>query len=235
LTHSKTGRDVWLEMNTRMLPVVDSACEILGVARDVTESRVATSRLRRMLDGTVRIASRISEVRDPYTAGHERRVTEVACAIGCQLDLTSDQLEGLRISALLHDIGKVAIPAEILARPGKLADHEFQLIKVHPKTAFELLQDIEFPWPVARIILQHHERMDGSGYPAGLKGDNIFLEARIIGVADTVEAMASHRPYRPALGVEAALDEIRSGSGVRYDANVVTACEEVLRSGEIKL
>ena len=140
------------------------------------------------------------------------------------MGLTDDQVEGVRITASLHDIGKIGVPAEILSKPGRLIDIEFNLIKNHPQTGYELLKDIEFPWPVAQIVLQHHERMDGSGYPQGLKSEDILLEARILAVADVVEAMASHRPYRAALGIEAALEEISKNEGILYDAEVVDAC-----------
>jgi putative nucleotidyltransferase with HDIG domain len=162
--------------------------------------------------------------RDPYLTGHQRRVTELACAIARKMGLPQDRIDGVRVAGLLHDLGKIAIPGEILSKPGRLSALEMGLICTHPEVGNRILQRIPFPWPVAQSIYQHHERMDGSGYPKGLGGEEILLEARILAVADVVEAMASHRPYRPALGVEAALAEIRRDDGRLYDREVVDAC-----------
>ena len=170
-------------------------------------------------------------LRDPYTAAHERRVTVLAAAIAVELGLDEEAREGLAFAGEVHDIGKIAVPAEILSKPGALNVEEFALIKRHPEVGLELLGAIHFRQPVAEIVVQHHERMDGSGYPEGLKGDEIMLEARIIAVADVVEAMASHRPYRQTLGIDAALAEVRGGAGTRYDAEVVAACERVIAAG----
>ena len=175
--------------------------------------------------------ARTVEVRDPYTAGHQRRVGELAAAMALQMGLGEQAAEGLRVGGMLHDAGKIKIPAEILAKPGLLSTTEFELIKVHAQAGFEILAPIHFPWPVAEMARQHHERQDGSGYPRGLAGEDILPEARILAVADVVEAMASHRPYRPALGLEAALAEVRSGAGVRFDAAAVAACERVFARG----
>ncbi|MFH2140631.1 MAG: bacteriohemerythrin [Pseudomonadota bacterium] len=172
----------------------------------------------------VGLATTMSEMRDPYTVGHERRVAEIAVAIGREMGLDESQLEGIRIGASLHDLGKISIPAEILGKPGRLSDIEYSMIKSHPVSGYNILKDVGFPWPVDKIALQHHERMDGSGYPSGLKGDEILLEARIVAVADVVEAMHSHRPYRPGLGIAAALEEIRRGRGVAFDPAVVDSC-----------
>ena len=166
-------------------------------------------------------------IRDPYTAGHQRRVTKLACAIAKEIGLTKEQIEGLRVAAIIHDIGKINIASEILSKPGRLTKLEFEMIKTHPQTGYEILKEIEFPWPVAQIVLQHHERMNGSGYPQGLSGKDILIEARILGVADVVEAMASYRPYRPALGIDKALEEILNNKGVLYDPDVVDACLKV--------
>ena len=182
------------------------------------------SQLEQLLMQTVGLATSISEMRDPYTAGHERRVAQIAEAIGRELGLDADRLEGLRIGGYLHDVGKIRVPTEILSKPGRLNDNEYRLIQQHARDGFELLKDVAFPWPVAQMALQHHERWDGSGYPQGLKGEAILPEARILAVADVIESMASHRPYRPAIGLEAALAEIEAGSGSRYDPAVVTAC-----------
>jgi len=184
---------------------------------------------------TVEVATTLSEMRDPYTAGHERRVGEIAAAIGVELGLDEQRVEGLRVAGHLHDIGKITIPAEILSKPGKLSKIEYQLIQGHPQSAFDVLKDVELPWPVAQVALQHHERMDGSGYPQGLKGDAILLEARIMAVADVVEAMASHRPYRPALGIDKALAEIERGRGTIYDADVADVCLRLFRGKGYRL
>ncbi len=170
----------------------------------------------------------VVETRDPYTAGHERRVAELAVALGAELGLPAAELEGLRLAALIHDIGKIAVPAEILAKPGRLSEVEFNLIRQHARAGYEILAAIDFGAPVAEIVLQHHERLDGSGYPEGLAGEQILLEARILAVADTVEAMSSHRPYRAALGMEAALDEVRCRAGSGYDPEVAAACLRVV-------
>jgi energy-coupling factor transporter ATP-binding protein EcfA2 len=181
-------------------------------------------RLQRGLEGTVNIVAVAIEMRDPYTAGHQRRVTQLACAIAKEMGLPEEQIEGLRMAGRIHDLGKINVPAEVLSKPGRLTDLEYGLIKVHPQVGHDMLKTIEFPWPVAPIVLQHHERMDGSGYPQGLSGEEIILEARILGVADVVEAMASHRPYRPARGIDKALEEISQNRGVLYDPKVVDAC-----------
>jgi putative nucleotidyltransferase with HDIG domain len=170
-------------------------------------------------------------MRDPYTAEHERRVTRLALAIAAELGLDPDRREGLELASLVHDIGKVSVPTEILAKPSQLSEIEFTLIKQHAPAGAQILSAIHFRQPVAEIVVQHHERMDGSGYPAGLRADEILPEARILAVADVVEAMASHRPYRAGLGVEAALNEVRAGAGGPYDAGVVAACEHVFAAG----
>lgn len=188
------------------------------------ERRRADRRLREAMVATILAVSRVVEKRDPYTAGHEQRVTDLAVMIAGELGLSRDRVEGLRLAAAVHDIGKVAVPAEILARPGKLSPLEFEFVKTHVEVGYEILKDVDFPWPVAEITRQHHERWDGSGYPRGLRGEEILLEARILAVADVVVAIASHRPYRPSLGLDRALDEIRQQRGVLYDPAVVEAC-----------
>ena len=169
------------------------------------------------------IASTV-EMRDPYTSGHQRRVAELAVKIATEMGLPPENIEGLRMACVVHDIGKIHVPAEILSNPGQLTTAEFDIIKTHPRAGFDILKGIDFPWPVAEIVYQHHEKIDGSGYPRGLKGDEILLEARILTVADVVEAMSSHRPYRPALGVFPALQEITQHKGALYDLQVVDAC-----------
>lgn len=181
-------------------------------------------RMKSSASATVRALAAVAERRDPYTANHQRRVSHLARAIAVEMGLPEQQVEGIRIAGILHDTGKVAVPSEILSKPGKLSEFEFGIVKAHPKADFGIIEGVEFPWPVADTVLQHHERIDGSGYPSGLKGDNILLEARILAVADVVEAMASHRPYRPARGIDAALEEIRSGKGRLYDPEAADAC-----------
>jgi len=202
---------------------------VLVATTDVTAVVEAEQALREALTGTIEAIGLTTETRDPYTAGHQRRVTELAVAIAEELGLKAEQVEGIRAAGLLHDIGKMAIPAEILSKPSRLSEMEMALIQSHPRIAYDILKSIAFPWPLAMIVLQHHERIDGSGYPEGLHGDEILLEARILAVADTMEAMASHRPYRASLGTEAALAEIEGGRGTRYDADAADACVRLFR------
>jgi putative nucleotidyltransferase with HDIG domain len=164
------------------------------------------------------------EKRDPYTAGHQRRVADLARTIAKEMRLPPDKIDGIRLAGVIHDIGKIAVPSEILSKPGTLNEIEFNLIKRHPDTGYDILKNIDFPWPIAEIVRQHHERIDGSGYPRGIKGDEITLEARILAVADVVEAMASHRPYRASLGLDKALEEITVNQGTKYDPDVVRIC-----------
>jgi len=186
------------------------------------------------LDATIASLGVAIETRDPYTAGHQKRVTELAHAIAEEMNLTSEKIKGLHVAGLLHDIGKMSIPAEILSKPSRLTEAEFSLIKSHSRVAYDILSGIDFPWPVADTILQHHERLDGSGYPDGIKGDEILVAARILAVADVVEAMSSHRPYRPALGSDAALEEIESKKGKLYDPTVVDACLRLFRTNRFE-
>jgi putative nucleotidyltransferase with HDIG domain len=213
-----------------------------GVARDITERKFAMEELQKSrdqlhasLEETVTSLASTAEKRDPYTAGHQQRVDRLACAIGKELGLSDQQIEGLHIAALLHDIGKITLPSEYLAKPAKLSIEERAIIKCHTEVGYEILKNIHFPWPVAEIVYQHHEHLDGSGYPRGLKDEDILLEAKILSVADVVEAMSSHRPYRPSLGVSKALDEIRSGRGSRYDAASVDACLHLILERKIEL
>ncbi len=204
---------------------------VLLAKTDITAVIEAEREVRRALDGTIEAIGRTTETRDPYTAGHQRRVTALAVAVAEELGLESVSIEGTRAAGLLHDIGKMAIPAEILSKPSRLTDMEMALIRAHPQVAYDILKSISFPWPLAEIVVQHHERIDGSGYPQGLRGEGILTEARILSVADTVEAMASHRPYRAALGIDSALAEIEAQRGTQYDPDVVDACLELFRSG----
>jgi len=188
------------------------------------ELKQSLEKLKRALEQTVHALGSIIEARDRYTAGHQRRVTQLACATAEEMGLSDEQIDGIRVAGSLHDIGKIHVPTDILSKPGPLLEIEMDLIKVHPKVAHEILKEIEFPWPVAQIVLQHHERMDGSGYPQGLSGEHLLLEARILAVADVVEAISSHRPYRPAIGTDKAMEEISRQKGTLYDSHVVDAC-----------
>jgi PAS domain S-box-containing protein/putative nucleotidyltransferase with HDIG domain len=201
------------------------------VARDdaLRERQLAQDRLRDSLVSTVEAIGATLEMRDPYTAGHQRRVAELAVAIARELDLPEQNVMGLHFGGLIHDIGKIQIPGEILAKPGRLTRIELEFIRSHSQAGYEVLKGIQFPWPVAQIVVQHHERIDGSGYPGGLRGDDILPEARILAVADVVEAISSHRPYRPTLGIEAALAEIGEHRGTRYDVDVVDVCVRLFR------
>jgi PAS domain S-box-containing protein len=202
-----------------------------GILEDITERKQAQiqvqeslQRLQKTIKEIIQAMAYIGEVRDPYTAGHQRRVAQLSFEIARMMGLKDDQYEGLTMAAFVHDIGKILVPADILSKPGKLTRPEFDMLKDHTRIGYEILKTIEFPWPIAKIVLQHHERINGSGYPAGLAGEQIILEAKILAVADVVEAMSSHRPYRPALGVDKALAEISQHRGVLYDSTVVDAC-----------
>lgn len=219
----------WVEANTVVIDW-DGRPAFLNFVVDITERREAEEKLestlrnlRKTISGTIQAIIQVVERRDPYTAGHQRRVADLARSIATEMDLSYDMIDGIRTAAMMHDIGKISVPAEILSKPGSLGRFEFGLIKEHSKTGYEILKDVEFPWPIAEIVYQHHERLDGSGYPRGLKGPDQLLEARIIALADVVEAIASHRPYRPSLGIEVALDEIKSRKGTLYDPAVVDA------------
>ena len=194
------------------------------------ELKASFEKIRIILEGTVLAMSKIVESRDPYTAGHEQHVARIASLIAERMNLPDDQVEAIRVAGSLHDIGKIAVPSEILTKPGRLSRLEMEMVKTHCQNAYDILKTIEFPYPIAQIILQHHERIDGSGYPQGLRGKDILLEARIIGVADVLEAMSSHRPYRPALGIETAIDEITRNRGILYDDDVVDTCVLIYKS-----
>jgi len=191
--------------------------------------------LRKAVGTTIQVMVSAVETRDPYTSGHQTRSAGLACAIATEMGLPQDTIEGIRMASSIHDIGKLSIPAEILSKPTKLSEIEFSLIKEHARQGYEILKDVESPWPLAEIVHQHHERMDGSGYPRKLKGDDILMEARILAVADVVEAMASHRPYRPGLGIDAALNEIEKNRGIFYDSAVADACLRLFREKGFKL
>ena len=214
----------------------------IHVLRDITEIKSikfeqekSQLQLVRSFKGIAQAMGKIVEQRDPYTAGHAEGVSRLAVAIGQQMGLDEDTIEGLRVCGVLHDVGKISVPAEILTKPTKLTEMEFRMVKLHSRTGYEILKNINFPWPVAIATLQHHERLDGSGYPDGLKGEQIIRESRILSVADVVDAMINHRPYRPARGLGAAIDEIKKGRRVIYDHEVVDACIEVIEKREKRI
>ena len=231
----KDGTTVWVE--SKLSFVRDASgqpVEALGVLREVTERKKAEEQLRhslevleRTMEGTIQAIASTVETKDPFTAGHQRRVTQLACAMAREIGLPEDRLRAVRTAGLLHDLGKISLPADILTKPGKLTELEFAVIRTHPQVAYDVLKKVESFEQIAEIVLQHHERMDGSGYPSGLRGEEIHLEARILAVSDVVEAMSSHRPYRPALGLDKAREEILQKSGTLYDPEVVQACLNV--------
>jgi PAS domain S-box-containing protein len=233
----KDGTTVWTEVKFSFVRDKNNqSVGIMGVTRDITERKNADEKLLQTLErlkkafaSTVQVMVSAVEMRDPYTAGHQLRVSNLACAIANEMGLSNDTIEGIKMAGFIHDIGKLSIPAEILSKPTKLTNIEFSLIKEHPLSGYELLKNVESPWPLAQIVYQHHERMNGSGYPRNLKGDEILMEARIMAVADVVEAMASHRPYRPTLGIESALEEIEKNKGILYDDVVADTCLRLFR------
>lgn len=238
--HMGNGNKIPVEASCRA--VQDEHGDVMGAAlafRDITgrkqtvrELRNTVAKLRQTVEATVQALVVASEKRDPYTAGHQQRVAQLAVAIARRLGWEGEQLDSIRVTGLLHDIGKIYLPAEILSKPARLTDMEMGLVRTHSQAGFDILAGVPFPWQVAQVVLQHHERLDGTGYPDGLSGDDILIESRIICVADVVEAMSSHRPYRAALGMERALDEIRAGRGLRYDTSVVDACVSLFDEGD---
>ena len=239
----KNGSTIWTEVEASFLRNSDGQPSgIMVMARDITERKQAEEQLHqsfynleKTLEGTIQAITLMVETRDRYTAGHQQRVTELACTIAREMGLSSKQIQTIRIAGLLHDLGKIFIPTEILSKPGRLTDIELAIIKTHPKAGYDILKNIDFPWPIADIVVQHHERMNGSGYPSGLQGEEITLEARILAVSDIIEAMASHRPYRPSLGLDRALKEVIDNKGVLYDSDVVDACLKVFVEKRFKL
>jgi PAS domain S-box-containing protein len=202
-----------------------------GIIRDISELVSSQKKLQKTLDklqkalgGTIQAMALTVETRDPYTAGHQRRVSNLACAIAREMGIPQHQIQGIHFAGIIHDIGKISVPGEILSKPGKISEHELGIIKEHPRSGHNILKTVDFPWPIAQIVLQHHEKMDGSGYPDGIPGDEILIESRILSVADVIEAMSSHRPYRPTLGVDVALREVQQNMNILYDPDVVDAC-----------
>ncbi len=239
INRHKDGRLVVLE--TSGIPFFDAEGRFQGyrgVDRDITERKQAAEelersyrQLRETFIETVNALASTVEMKDPYTAGHQRWATRLACAIAKEMGLSEEQIEGIRMAGLIHDIGKINIPAEILSKPGQLSEIQYNMVKIHAQVGCDILREIKFPWPVAKIVLQHHERWDGSGYPERLSGEEIILEARILAVADTVEAMSSNRPYRVAHGINSALDEISHKRGTLFDPAVVDACLTLFEKG----
>ena len=216
----------------KLIGIVEDFRDISGLKRVQNELRLSFEKLQKTMEGLIQTVAKIVETRDPYTAGHQQRVAALAGAIAAAMGLTEDAIMGIRTAATVHDVGKIHIPAEILSKPGKLSQKEFALIEDHSQIGYEILKEIEFPWPVAQAVFQHHDRLDGTGYPQGLSGKDITSEARILGVADVVEAITSHRPYRPALGINKALEEISQNRGILYDPQVVDACLSLFAKGK---
>jgi len=249
LSGEEIRTEVWLEMpgeSTQCFEITyspycssgNTITHAIVILHNITKRKMAAQeleesyqKLQKTFDETVYALSTLVEMRDPYTAGHQNRVAKIAKAIAEERDLSENILKGTWVASLIHDVGKISVPADILSKPGRLTEIEYALIKEHPRTGYEILKKIEFPWPIAEIVLQHHERMDGSGYPQGLKGNEILLQSRIIGVADVVEAMTFHRPYRPALGLTEALGEIEKNKNILYDPEVVDACIAIFKKG----
>jgi PAS domain S-box-containing protein len=237
----KDGNVKWVELNSVLinwngnLATLNFLSDISARERVDEKLQQTLESLRKAVGTTIQVMVSAVEARDPYTSGHQSRSADLARAIAAQMGLPPAKIDGIRMAGSIHDIGILSIPAEILSKPTKLTNIEFSLIKEHSRNGYEMLKDVESPWPLAEIVYQHHERMDGSGYPRNLKGDEILMEARILAVADVVESMASHRPYRPAIGVEAALEEIEKNKGILYDDAVADACLRLFREKGFKL
>jgi len=233
---TKDGNELWGLFTARYIYEAGKLKGATGVIYNITdrkrveeELRESLEQLRRAMQTTIQVLVMAVEMKDPYTAGHQRRMTDLARTMATEMGLPPEKIEGLRMAGIIHDIGKITLPTEILSKPTKLSAIELSLIREHVRLGYDILKDVESAWPLAEIVLQHHERMDGSGYPRGLKGEEILIEARILAVADVVEAMASHRPYRAALGLDAAMEEIEKNRGFLYDSHVVDTCLRVFR------
>jgi len=246
---ARTGRPEQMEIDLQLLNIwlslavystepgfFTAVFEDISERKRIEEERQAIiERLRKSLGATVQAIATVVDARDPYTAGHQRRTADLSRAIATEMGFVPDRIDFVRIVSTIHDLGKISVPAEILSKPTKLTELEFSLIKTHAQSGYDILKDVDFPWPVAQVILQHHERLNGSGYPQGLRGDEILIEARIIAVSDVVESMASHHPYRAALGIEAAIEEITANRGILYDPQVVDACLRLFREKGYRL
>jgi len=215
---------------------IKKAEDKLRSEKDILEEMVQkrTEKIKRVQENMMLTIARIIGTKDPYIAGHHERVSQLAVAIARKMLISKEQIEGIRVTSMVHDIGKINVPAEILSKPGKLTDIEFGLIQQHTTTGYEVLKTIDYPWPIAEIVYQHHENIDGTGYPRGLDGEDILIEAQIVRVADVVEAMSSHRPYRAALGLEAAIEELFIGRGKKYNQEAVDACVKIFKEGKFK-
>ncbi len=235
------GASDFIQKPVRIAEFIARLKRVLSERADKTKLKQALEdiqsnmdKLRSAMEGTVQAISVMVEVRDPYTAGHQQRVADLACAIAESMGLSADDVYGLRMASVIHDLGKITVPAEILSKPGRLSDLEFEMVKSHVQSGYDILRQIDFPWPLADIIVQHHERMDGSGYPHGIHGKDILLPARILAVADVFETIASHRPYRPSLGVTRALNELKENRNKLFDNQVVTVCLALIEEGRFQ-
>jgi len=237
----KDGSIICLEVHAKALKKGRKIVGTRSYLWDITERKRVENelqqtlkKLRKALGSIINVVVSTVEVRDPYTAGHQQRVADLARMIAIEMGLKKQIIDGIRMAGAIHDIGKIALPAEVLSKPSTLSVVEYELIKCHPKIGYEILKNVEFPWPVANIVLQHHERLNGSGYPLGLSGKEIIIEAKILEVADVVEAMTNHRPYRPALGIEVAFKEIENNKDILYDPQVVDACIKLFKEKGFK-
>ena len=221
------------DINGHLIGIVQNITDISSVKGAEKALARSEARFRKAMGAIIQAMSLTIEKRDPYTAGHQRRVTKLCRVIANELGFSWERTQGLRMAAAIHDLGKIMVPAAILNRPGAMTEHELAIIQLHPQAAYDILKDIDFPWPIAETVYQHHERLDGSGYPRGLKGDQIILEARILAVADTAEAISSFRPYRPSLGIDRALTELQAHRGTRYDETIVDVCVQALTKGKV--
>jgi len=225
-----------LTSQVKVMLRIKKAEDKLRSEKDILEEMVQkrTEKIKRVQENMMLTIARIIGTKDPYIAGHHERVSQLAVAIAREMLIPEEQIEGIRVTSMVHDIGKINVPAEILSKPGKLTDIEFGLIQQHTTTGYEVLKTIDYPWPIAEIVLQHHENINGTGYPYGLKDGDILIEAQIIRVADVVEAMSSHRPYRAALGLEAAIEELLIGRGEKYNQEAVDICVKIFKEGKFK-
>ena len=238
---TKSGSTIWCRTSVSVVRNTDQTPNyFICIIQDITDRKHAEIRIQQLKDktnkalrSTIKTLSLAIEARDPYTAGHQSQVEIIAEAIGRKLGLPDEIIDGLRIGASIHDIGKIAIPSQILNRPGKLSAEELSLIKTHPTRGYCIMKDIDLPWPIADMVIQHHEKLDGTGYPHGLKGDQILIQSRIIAVADALEATTSHRPYRASLGLDQAIKILQDGRGSAYDSTVVDACNELISEGGV--